>query len=66
MDKLEGFLKMCAGCSIKEKRADLDGGQFYCKEKGRIVYETTDASPCNSFDWNNVVGFSKDEVATLK
>jgi hypothetical protein len=46
---------MCAGCSIKEERADLENGQFYCKEKGEIVYGRTDATNCNSFDWKNVV-----------
>lgn len=55
MEELKGFFKMCAGCSIKEERADLENGQFYCKEKGEIVYGRTDATNCNSFDWKNVV-----------
>ena len=55
MDKFKGFFKMCAGCSIKEERADLGNRQFYCREKGGVVYETTDATTCNSFDGKNVV-----------
>ena len=53
--KYPGFFKMCAGCSIKEKRADLENKQFYCRVKGSIVYEDTDANTCNSFDGKNVV-----------
>lgn len=66
MKDSKGFFKMCAGCSIKEKRADLDEGQFYCNIKGGIVYETTDASSCGSFDWKKVVDFTKDEIVTHK
>ena len=55
MEDLKEFFKMCAGCSIKEKLADLENGQFYCKIKGDIVYEDTDAITCDSFDWGNVV-----------
>lgn len=62
MDELNGFFKMCAGCSIKEKCADLEDGQFYCKVKGSIVHETTDASTCDSFDWKNVINYTKKET----
>ena len=55
----KGFFKMCAGCSIKEKRAGLNEGQFYCNIKGDVVYETTDASACDSFDRKNVVNYIK-------
>ena len=54
MEGLEGLFKICAYCSIKENRADLEKEQFYCKVKGGMVYGTTDASTCESFDWKNV------------
>ena len=57
--KYPGLFKMCAGCSKKEKRTDLENGQFYCKEKGGIVYGRTDATNCNSFNWENVVFHNK-------
>lgn len=53
--KYHGLFKMCAGCSKKEKHANLENEQFYCKEKGDIVYGTTDATTCKSFDGKNVV-----------
>ncbi|MBP5515190.1 MAG: hypothetical protein J6Y04_10540 [Bacteroidaceae bacterium] len=56
MEKENGMLFMCGGCSHKIKREGLRANEFYCRKVDGIiphgiVTDTTDATECVQNNW---------------